>query len=219
METQPWRRARIITAAALVLAALLSAGVRLAGQPWNELLGSAVFWVPMLIAAILCRRELIALRVRPIDLLWGVGVGLLARAVASVTDGLVYGHPVMVALPALPALVITALTIVIVAPLVEELFFRGLVLPTVRGDARGTASSVVAVIASAVIFALMHVIAADTPQAALATGIASLTLGVGTGILAVTTNRLGGAILSHAVFNGSVIVMSLAATGAAPTVQ
>ncbi|MBV9410884.1 MAG: CPBP family intramembrane metalloprotease, partial [Acidimicrobiia bacterium] len=83
------------------------------------------------------------------------------------------------------------LTIVVVvgAPIVEELFFRGLVLRSLQrrfGD-------VVAVIGSALIFGIAHFEPLQLP--------ALVALGLVLGIMAVRTRRLGLGIFTHAAFN------------------
>ena len=84
-----------------------------------------------------------------------------------------------------------ALTIVVVvgAPIVEELFFRGLVLRSLQrrfGDAW-------AVVGSAVLFGLAHFEPLQLP--------ALVSLGVILGVMAVSTKRLGPSIFAHAGFN------------------
>lgn len=84
-----------------------------------------------------------------------------------------------------------ALTIVVVvgAPVVEELFFRGLVLRSLQrrfGDAW-------AVVGSAVLFGLAHFEWLQLP--------ALVALGVILGVMAVSTKRLGPSIFTHAGFN------------------
>ena len=84
-----------------------------------------------------------------------------------------------------------ALTIVVVvgAPIVEELFFRGLVLRSIQrrfGDAW-------AVVGSALLFGLAHFEPLQLP--------ALVALGVVLGAIAVSTKRLGPTIFAHAGFN------------------
>jgi membrane protease YdiL (CAAX protease family) len=83
------------------------------------------------------------------------------------------------------------LTIVVVvgAPVVEELFFRGLLLRSLQrrfGDAW-------AVVGSALVFGLAHFEPLQLP--------ALVALGVVLGIMAVRTKRLGLGIFTHAGFN------------------
>lgn len=82
------------------------------------------------------------------------------------------------------------------APLVEELFFRGLVL---RSLARRV-GQVLAVVGSSVIFGVSHL--NDLPLDATIVVMAGLSaLGVVLAVLAVRTGRLGSAIVAHATFN------------------
>lgn len=80
------------------------------------------------------------------------------------------------------------------APLVEELFFRGLVL---RG-LLGRVPTPVAIAAAAVLFALAHFELAQFPGLAV--------FGVVLGVLAWRTNRLGPGVAAHAAFNATAVV-------------
>jgi hypothetical protein len=84
-----------------------------------------------------------------------------------------------------------ALTIVVVvgAPIVEELFFRGLVLRSLQRRFGDTW----AIIGSALVFGLAHFEWLQLP--------ALVALGVILGIMAVNTKRLGLSIFTHAGFN------------------
>ncbi|MBV8981782.1 MAG: CPBP family intramembrane metalloprotease [Acidimicrobiia bacterium] len=84
---------------------------------------------------------------------------------------------------------ILTLVVVVGAPVVEELFFRGLVLRSLQrrfGDRWAVAGS-------AVVFGLAHFEPLQLP--------ALVALGVILGMLAVTTKRLGPSIFTHAGFN------------------
>jgi len=185
--------------------------------------GYLVFWVPLIVATVwwarthpLAWREMV--RFRALDLLWGLVVGLLARALASVIEWLAYGgvgaggglvmldagqpNPVMVA-------VTVVIAPVILAPVIEELFFRGVLLTSLRAGSTGRGAAAVAIVASAVIFALVHLLQVTSFSAVVAIGASTLVLGLATGILAVTTGRLGGAIVAHIIFNGVVLLPAL----------
>lgn len=97
------------------------------------------------------------------------------------------------------------LFIAVGAPLVEELFFRGLVLRALRKRA----GVVVAVIGSSVLFGLAH--PQDLPGDALALVMISLAvLAALFALLVVRSGRLGPAIIAHAVFNAWTLVSVLA---------
>ena len=87
------------------------------------------------------------------------------------------------------AFILLTIVVVVGAPIVEELFFRGLVLRSLQrrfGD-------VWAVVGSAVLFGVAHFEPLQLP--------ALVALGVILGGMAVSTKRLGPSILAHAGFN------------------
>lgn len=86
--------------------------------------------------------------------------------------------------------VLLVLVVVVGAPLVEELFFRGLLLRSVQRRF-GTA---VAVISSSLIFGAVHLQLLQLP--------ALTAFGVVAALLTVWTGRLGPAIWAHVAFNG-----------------
>lgn len=90
---------------------------------------------------------------------------------------------------------------VVVAPIVEEIYYRGLVLELFR---RATRRAWPAIIASGVLFGLVHM---DVPTSVLPL----MTFGVLLGYLRVKTRGLGVSILTHAVFNARSMVLVLAA--------
>lgn len=166
-------------------------------------------------------RSLLRLSIRPIDLVWGLGVGLLARTVASLieilgfgsigTAGASFGETVYDGWWLFGAL----LAPVLLAPFVEELFFRGLVLRAVYervatlGAARWAAPIAVGV--SGLTFALMHLVTIDPGNTAtvLVVGVSTLIFGLAAASLALATGRVGGAIVAHVTFNGLVVVPAL----------
>lgn len=93
-----------------------------------------------------------------------------------------------------PAFIVLAIVLAVGAPLVEELFFRGLLLRAVAnrfGTGWGLAGS-------SVLFALVHFEVLQFP--------ALLIFGLVLGVLAVRTGRLGPGIAAHAAFNLVAIV-------------
>ncbi|TFC76706.1 CPBP family intramembrane metalloprotease [Cryobacterium sp. TMS1-20-1] len=166
-------------------------------------------------------KSLLRLSIRPIDLIWGLGVGLLARTVASLieilgfgsigTAGATFGETVYDGWWLFGAL----LAPVLLAPFVEELFFRGLVLRGVYarvatlGAARWAAPIAVGV--SGLMFALMHLVTIDPGNTAtvVVVGASTLIFGLAAAGLALATGRIGGAIVAHVTFNGLVIVPAL----------
>jgi membrane protease YdiL (CAAX protease family) len=94
--------------------------------------------------------------------------------------------------------VLLATLVVVGAPVVEELFFRGLVLRSIQAQY----SDWLAVVGSAVLFALVHFQLLQLP--------ALLLFGLVVGYLALRTRRLGMSIFAHAGFNATTIVYLLA---------
>lgn len=94
--------------------------------------------------------------------------------------------------------VLLVLVVAVGAPIVEELFFRGLVLRSVERRF----GTVVAVIASSLLFGAVHLQLLQLP---------ALTLfGLVAALLTVKTGRLGPAIWAHVVFNGTATALLLA---------
>lgn len=286
---------------ALVFAALLPL---ILTSGWTTTIGLATFlsylvvWVPLLGAVLVAsflrgRRSLTAdfgLRFRFIDILWGLGVGLLARVAASLIEIAFYGQMsigfVTIGEVEYNAVWVfgTLLAPIVLAPLIEELFFRGLLQRSVynsavassrdgltddaAGDlATATApvvlaatgpqpttglghaasaldhahrdashthphptladtaalaaarpvgvsrdrrrATVTAIIASSIVFAVVHVLQTQFGVGMWSVGLSTLILGLGTGALAAYTGRLGGAIIAHATFNGLIIIAGL----------
>lgn len=97
--------------------------------------------------------------------------------------------------------VLLALIVVVGAPVVEELFFRGLLLRSLQKRGLSDAG---ACIASAAAFAAIHL------QALQFVGL--FTIGLVLAVMAVRTGRLGMSICTHAAFNAtSVVVLYLTA--------
>lgn len=173
-------------------------------------------WIPLGGAVLLAsfvrgRRSLtldFGLRFTWLDLLWGLSIGLLARAVASLIELGLTGYTLVPQASFGPVerdfwwLFALILAPVLIAPVVEELFFRGLLL---RSLTRKT-SVAAAVGITALIFALVHLIDAPTPLAGLSTGLSLVIFGAAVGVLSVTTGRLGGALIAHVTFNGSLVL-------------
>jgi membrane protease YdiL (CAAX protease family) len=224
-------------AVAIVLAATVTSiavHVEFVNQIGLVALSYLATWIP-LAGAVLVASQLhgtrsllrdFGLRFRPIDLAWGIIVGLIVRLIALIVDLLIYGGN-SVPLPDLSSGlggsvgIIVVLAAVVVGPLVEETFFRGLLQRAVFRSAlegrrppstRVAAGAAIAV--TATVFALIHLLGTASPPQALATGIETLVLGIAAGVLAALTGRLGGAVIAHAVFNGTIILLSLTAPGA-----
>lgn len=163
------------------------------------------------------------LRFQWVDVAIGFGVGIALRVVyffiaaAAIT---VSGHTPERGnfdMPTAPLWVIlnAFVLVVVVAPFVEELFFRGLLLRATRNRVLrrgGTAAKAAAlsVAVSALGFSLMHLYESPDGVFLVILGLSTLLVGVANGIIVLLTGRLGGAIVTHAVFNGIAVALALA---------
>ncbi len=93
--------------------------------------------------------------------------------------------------------VVLVLLVVVCAPIVEELFYRGLVLRSME-NAWGTG---VAVVASSVLFGAVHLQLVQLP--------ALVAFGLVAAVLTVRTRRLGPAIWAHVGFNATTVAYLL----------
>ena len=173
------------------------------------------------------------LRFRPVDLAIGLGVGIVGRIftvlLTLVTISITgytpeRGNFVLAADPLW--MVLNGVVIaVLVAPVVEELFFRGLLLRAVRNrvlrwrgreqpaDAATQKRAVILSVAiSSIAFMALHMYQAiGDPTLAIILGGSTLFVGLLNALVTIRTGRLGGAIIGHMVFNGGAVLLSLLA--------
>jgi membrane protease YdiL (CAAX protease family) len=180
----------------------------------SALPGYLVFWAPLLLAVSVAayrrrnssdehaRSAHIRFLFTWMDVLVGAFVGLLLRcimiAIELLSVGQVTSSSSMFAVD--HDLLWFASAIIapaIVAPVVEELFFRGLVLPAIGANWIG-------IVGSAIIFSAVHLVTGFHPLTAVSTFIVGIVLGV----LALRTRRLGAGIVAHVVYNATLISMS-----------
>ncbi|KQP54745.1 CPBP family intramembrane glutamic endopeptidase [Agreia sp. Leaf283] len=173
------------------------------------------------------------LRIAPVDLAIGLGVGVAAKiagvVVAVPLVSMTGGAPtsnVPVENDVVWIVLNTVVATTLVAPVVEELFFRGLLLRAIRnGVLRGRASRprttrpsaariraalVGSIVASSVLFMAIHLYQAPDVTTLLVLGSSTLLLGLANAVLATRTGRLGPGIVAHAVFNGVALLGLLA---------
>ncbi|AND17600.1 type II CAAX prenyl endopeptidase Rce1 family protein [Rathayibacter tritici] len=109
---------------------------------------------------------------------------------------------------------------VVVAPVVEEVLCRGVVMRAVRnrmlrGSARSARPSrglrvwamVFSIVASTAVFALLHGHQMMNPATVVTLGVTTVVAGLAHGWIATLTGRLGAAIVSHATLNGSAVLL------------
>ena len=193
------------------------------------ILSYAVVWIPLLGACLFAcfvtgTRSLRAdygLRVTALDVLFGLGAGLLLRAFASVVEIAFYGR--MSGLGVQFGDIVydgwwvfgTLLAPILLAPFIEELFFRGLVQRTARRVSERVMPAglavFVSIVVSAALFAVLHLTESTNATAAAVLGISTFALGLTSALIAALTGRIGGSIIAHMTFNGSFVLAALMA--------
>jgi membrane protease YdiL (CAAX protease family) len=141
------------------------------------------------------------------DLGWGIGMGVLLQVSVALVYSVVHVSECDLSGPArnltdkangvigIPLLVLIT---VVGAPIVEEIFFRGLVL---RSLTKRGLPGWAAIVISAIVFAGFHFEPAQ---------FAGLTVvGLGLGFLAYRSGRLGAGMIAHATFNAVSVVALL----------
>jgi membrane protease YdiL (CAAX protease family) len=171
---------------------------------------------------------------RWIDLAIGLGIGIAAK-IATVFYGalaaLLTGEPATSSNLSLSddILWITLNGVLfagIIAPIVEELFLRGLLLRVIRNralrnfsEADATPSevqrvkvraAVLAIGLSSLVFMVLHLYQSSDPALLITLALGTLTLGVVNGVVVVVTGRLGAAITAHIFYNGSSVLLLIA---------
>jgi hypothetical protein len=162
----------------------------------------------------------LGLRFQPIDLLWGAGIGFMARAADAVLRLALVGstglsqQPTLstIAAPTAQTIALGIIAPVLIAPLLEEMYFRGLIqrsLATALEPLGVVTRWTAAVVLTSLAFALVHaLLLLATPQEAMLTGISTFVFALAAGTAAAATNRLGGAAVGHIVFNGLGVLLT-----------
>ncbi|MDN3311621.1 CPBP family glutamic-type intramembrane protease [Microbacterium oryzae] len=198
--------------ASLVVQTLLSASI-------SEVLSPILLWAGIIVPIVLAfgrGRPRGLLSFRATDILYGVVLGLILRTVQGWFAVAAGGSGALPSYPSLnsqlsPTVALTAILLpVVVAPLVEELLFRGVVLVSVfRIARRGVEGALLAAVASVASFVAMHAIDGvarwDEP---VALALVAMTCSA----LVLLTGRIWAAVLVHLVFNGSYVVLALIGT-------
>lgn len=219
-----------IAAAGFVFAAVLLIGYPPARAGWvglpawllaslDLIVLSAPLVAAVLVARIAARGSLAAAlglrHWRWMDAAVGISIALIVRGlvetIAPTTGSLVTPFAEDVG-AAVPAIVVAVVGGVLLSPIVEELFFRGLALRAMTQastPALGAISaSIVSVGVTTLGFVALHVLPSGG-AVPLALVVGATAIGLGCGILAAVTDRLGGAVVAHVVFNASGIALLL----------
>lgn len=215
-----------IAAVAYVIVVLLGwPGLRapIVGMPaWAAtLVESALTLGPLLIAALLAARwagpgvsRALGIRFRPIDLLLGALVALVARAVMELlvpTTGSLRPMLSDGAADVVGSLVTAIVALVLLSPVVEELFFRGLVQRALQTAFIGASPRLAAGVAIALTTAAFVILHAVPYGAAVPLDVVfpPLLIGIGAGVLTATTGRIAAGLVAHVLFNLAGVILLL----------
>ncbi|KAA9107787.1 CPBP family intramembrane glutamic endopeptidase [Microbacterium rhizomatis] len=181
-----------------------------------------IVWIGMLVPVVWAftrSRPAGLLRFRAIDLLWGVGLAFVLRLAQGRLTVALGGSA---ALPSYPLVdgglspewwFTEALGAIIISPVLEEFFFRAVLIVALftilRRSMGRPVAGLVAVLVSTLAFVLVHVVdGGGAVDQLVATGI----LGLVCGALVVLTGRIWGAVLVHVLYGLSFVALALAGT-------
>lgn len=180
-------------------------------QPFTALLAALVLWAGLaapFVVALRRSRPRGLLRLRPADLVYALALGLALRVASGALTG-AEGFPPAVDLGG-SWWFFGFVAPVLVTPLVEEAFFRGVVLVTVftlvRRRTDAVTGGIVALLVSTGLFVLAHALGGlQSPGEALST----MAVGLVCGVLVLSTARLWPAVLTHLVYNGTGVALTV----------
>ena len=183
----------------------------------GAMLAMVLLWVGMLVpivVALMRSRPIRLFRFQAIDVLYGlvIGVGLrIAQGWLDVATGATGGLPAYSELSGGWAFT-DVLGPVVIAPIIEEFFFRGVILVALYTALRRALGKITAgvgaVLVSTALFVFAHSISPMTTGQAVALAL----VGVVTSAAVLLSGRLWGAVLVHLVFNASYVVLAIAGT-------
>lgn len=187
------------------------------GPVLQVLLGDVAVWVPLVFGIVWVvrrtGRDLFGrFRIDLGDLVFALGIVILTRVFDAVlalsftgTSGL---QPApSLGTPDIGLLLVSAVGIVLISPVLEELFFRGLFQRLLAAELTPR-TRWLAVLVTAFLFALSHLFlgSATTSLGGVQVFLTTFGLGLLTGTLVAMTNRIGGAIVAHVLFNAVAVV-------------
>ena len=182
------------------------------GPVLQVLVGNVAVWLPLVFGIVWVvrrtgRDQFGRIRVDIGDLVFALGIVILTRVFDAVLSLSFSGTTGLVPAPSLGPpdvglLLVSAIGIVLVSPVLEELFFRGLFQRLLAAELTPR-TRWLAVLLTAFLFALSHLFlgSATTTLGGFQVFLTTFVLGLLTGTLVAVTNRIGGAIVAHVVFN------------------
>lgn len=192
----------------------------LVGGETGARLGTLALWAGMLVPVVVVfvrTRPRGLFRFRGTDLLFGVVLGLALRVFVGWIEGAVNGRVDWPAYPSLGGSWIydELITTALIAPIVETLFFNGVLLVTLytvfrRLTDQRIAAGVAAALTMTGTFMLVHAATGSLGTVAVIAAVALV--GVATATLVLVTGRIWGALVLHVVFNASYVVLAVVGT-------
>lgn len=208
---------------AVVLARFVTGFVRGGSIPapvLQVLAADLAVWVPLTVGALwVLRRASRPNVISRLSLGWGdaivaVGIVIVSRAVDAAMSISFFGTSGLSPAPTLGQvdvvlLVVSAIGVCVVSPVLEEVVFRGLFQRRLA-DALTSRTRFLAVVLTAFLFALLHVLISSPASSLVGFEVFTTTflLGLLTGALVAMTGRIGGAILAHVLFNTVAVVLT-----------
>lgn len=221
---QGWREWLLAVALiALGAAVLLGTAVTvLWTSPWAPAVGTVILWVGLagpVVWAFTRSRPAGLLRFRALDLLYGLVLGAILRTAQGWLELATGGSGAFPSYPtvdgALPTgwLLTDGVGAALIAPVLEELFFRGVLLvalfTVLRRPLGAVAAGVIALCGTTGVFVLVHAL---TLTLSVGSALSLALLGAVCAALVLLTGRTWGAVLVHVVFNVSYVVLGLVGT-------
>ncbi|KAA9159733.1 CPBP family intramembrane metalloprotease [Microbacterium lushaniae] len=211
--------------AVLSLGAGLVAGAALnefLPQPLGSTLSLLALWVAFAVPVLLAFRRSVPralLRFRPLDLLYALALGILLRIVQGWLDMAGGGTGAWPSYPtaggALPSgwLFDELVAATVVGPVLEEFFFRGLILVAAYTAVRRLAGRGVAGFAATLVSTGLFVAAhALLVPAAWDQALSLALVGIVASLLVLLTGRIWAAVLMHVVYNGMWVALATVGT-------
>ncbi|MFE5407262.1 CPBP family intramembrane glutamic endopeptidase [Microbacterium sp. NPDC056569] len=191
-------------------------------SPWAAASATVIVWIGMLLPvawAFTRSRPIGLLRVRALDVLYGLVLGALLRTTQGWIEGL-DGTPAV--LPSvvrvdgsvpLSGVMFDVVAPVVVAPVVEEFFFRAVVLVSLYTVLRRPFGKLTAGLAAALGSTALFVVVHGISSVGDVSGVVSLSLlGLVCAVLVLLTGRIWGAVLVHLVYNASYVALAVLAS-------
>ncbi|KTS04907.1 Abortive infection protein [Microbacterium testaceum] len=216
-----WDASLLAVVAASVGVGLIGAAVvgRI-GAPWASLASTVTLWLGFTVAilfAIVRARPAGLLRFDPVDLLWGLCIGLGLRGLQGWWSG-----SASVSFPTAGALdgnlpgdwwLTVALPAGLLGPVIEEFLLRAVVLVALyqllRPAVGALAAGLTGLLVSAGAFVLLHV---AFGAMSLIDGVLLFTVGAVCSLTVLLTGRIWGAVLIHVVYNVSFLALVIVGT-------